>query len=225
MLSTAILAVVLAAPKIVAPETDYDFGVVEEGKPAVHIFKLQNVGDDTLVIDRVRSSCGCTAALLSEKQIPPGGEAEVKVTFNTTGRGGQTFHKTVSIYSNDPEQPKLVLHIRGKVKEMPKPKGWIKPGYLDLGTLQVGDTVQKTVFLHSTGQEPLVIREMVATSGVQIQPWTQDTVPPGDSVAIQFEVIPVMPGRFEGVLVVKTNDPTVPQKFLRLVGQVKEAER
>ncbi len=222
--SWILMVTLLAFPRIAVPETDYDFGTVEEGKPAVHIFKIYNHGEDTLVIQRVRSSCGCTAVLLSEKQIPPGGEAKVQVTFNTSGRGGQKFHKTVTIESNDPKTPKLVLHIRGFVQAVPKPKGWIQPGFINLDTLAVGDTWRGTVYLKSTGEKPLVIREMVATSGVQIEPWTQDTVPPGDSVEIHFSVIPVMPGRFEGVLVVKTNDPTVPQKFLRLAGQVKEAK-
>jgi hypothetical protein len=56
-----------AAPAIYFPETEYNFGKMKEGKVGEHTFRFSNKGNSSLVISDVRTSCGCTAALLSSK--------------------------------------------------------------------------------------------------------------------------------------------------------------
>lgn len=225
MIAWVLIPILIAVPKIKVPESSYNFGTIKEGEPAVHIFTILNEGDDTLHINRVRSSCGCTAALLSDKDIPPGDRAEIKVTFDSRGRGGRAFHKTVTVYSDDPKRPVVTLHIKGKVEEVPKPKGIIEPGFLDLGTIQLADTVKKYTYLKSIGKRALTIKEIVSTRGIYVDPWTTDSIIPGDSARIDFKVIPTLSGRFEGVIVVKTNDSLVPQKFIRLVAKVEGEQK
>jgi len=90
-------------PKIRLDKDKMDFGKVKQGKVLTHIFKLVNEGDETLTIDRVRTTCGCTAVLVSKKEIPPGKEGELKVTFNTRGYAGK-LSKYIYVDSNDPTQ-------------------------------------------------------------------------------------------------------------------------
>ena len=80
-------------------EERYDFGKIVQGTVVEHVFKFTNAGDDTLVIDRVESTCGCTAAILSSSRIAPGESGEVKVTFDSHGKMG-SISKPVLIHSN-----------------------------------------------------------------------------------------------------------------------------
>ncbi|HDZ26388.1 MAG TPA: DUF1573 domain-containing protein, partial [Candidatus Aminicenantes bacterium] len=65
-------------PKLKFREESKDFGKVKQGEVLTHVFVFKNEGDETLVIKRVKTSCGCTAALLSKKEIAPGAEGEIK---------------------------------------------------------------------------------------------------------------------------------------------------
>ncbi len=95
--------------KINFQETKHDFGKVVQGVELVYEYKFKNDGEDTLVIKNVRASCGCTGASIGDKKkFENGEEGEIKVTFNTTGRSGMQS-KTVSVQSNDPENPNAVL--------------------------------------------------------------------------------------------------------------------
>jgi hypothetical protein len=48
--------------------------------------------------------------------IPPGGEGNITLTFNTNGYAGKTMTKTTLVKTNDPENPDLTLVISGQVK-------------------------------------------------------------------------------------------------------------
>jgi hypothetical protein len=97
-------------PKIEFSELAWDFGEVFPGDEATHEFKIFNKGDGLLKINNVRSSCGCTAAVTSKKEIGPGEEGSVKAAYNThQGRGKVT--KFITVFSNDPDQPEVKLRV------------------------------------------------------------------------------------------------------------------
>ena len=102
------------SPSIVFEETEHDFGDVEKQSTVKHIFKFKNHGDALLVIDKVRATCGCTGTLLSEKEIPAGGEGTLEITFKSGLSGGKKA-KSVYVNSNDPKQPSAQLRIKANV--------------------------------------------------------------------------------------------------------------
>lgn len=95
--------------KITFVETKHDFGKVPQGEELVYQYKFTNVDEDTLRIDNVRASCGCTGVTLgNKKNFAKGEKGEIKVTFSTTGRNG-IQNKTISVQSNDPNNPNVML--------------------------------------------------------------------------------------------------------------------
>lgn len=96
------------------PENQYNFGKVKEGTTVTHTFELVNKGTDILNIKDVRTSCGCTAALVSSSQLKPGEKGTLKVDLDTKGRNGK-MSRTISIMSNDSQQPTKVLTIYAEV--------------------------------------------------------------------------------------------------------------
>ena len=83
-------------------KTYHDFGNVEEGQVLEYAFTFLNSSDYPLIFSESKTSCGCTVADWSSKEIPPGKEGEIKVKFFTKGRSGVQI-KTVSLKANTME--------------------------------------------------------------------------------------------------------------------------
>lgn len=77
----------------------YDFGNVEEGAAADHVFTFTNNGKENLVIQRVQPSCGCTTPDWTKDPIPPGKTGMIKASYGTQGRPGH-FEKSMTVFTN-----------------------------------------------------------------------------------------------------------------------------
>jgi hypothetical protein len=104
----------LAAPKLKVDSTHFDFGFTPEGLPVIHRYWAYNVGTDTLKINRVRPSCGCTTVPLTKKELAPGDSVSLELKFDTKRFKGQ-IAKTAAIDSNDPDHPETQLHFSARV--------------------------------------------------------------------------------------------------------------
>ena len=100
-----------SGPRMTFDEKDFDFGDIVSGEIAEHVYTFQNTGEDTLRIATVYSSWGCTASLLSSEVIAPTDSGEIKVSFNSKYRHGD-YKKTITVYSNDPEEPVIKLSLK-----------------------------------------------------------------------------------------------------------------
>jgi hypothetical protein len=95
---------------IYVSETQHDFGKVNEGDKVDYTFTFVNKGSSNLIIKDIKTSCGCTAALLSVDNLAPGQEGTLKVELDTKNRSGK-MSRTVTINSNDPKEPSKILTI------------------------------------------------------------------------------------------------------------------
>ena len=103
------------APKIVFDDTDYNFGKVKTGAMVKYSFTFTNMGKEDLIIRKVKSSCGCTATSPADKVIKKGKTSKIDIVFNTHGRTGRQ-HKTVTVITNDPNNPEVILNIHGEAE-------------------------------------------------------------------------------------------------------------
>ena len=107
----------LSRARIFLPDTRWDFGYVPKGGSVTHIFKVKNIGEDTLIIVRVRPGCACTMVPLSKDRLAPNETADLEVTFDSEKiRTGKTS-KSIQIISNDPAKPFQDLHFTARVGE------------------------------------------------------------------------------------------------------------
>ena len=102
-----------SAPVAVFESNVYDFGNIKEGDLTSHSFKLKNDGKTNLLIRNVKASFGCTA-VKNENMVKPGETTDLKVTFNSRGKRGRQ-NKSVTVITNDPQNPTTVLRIMGNV--------------------------------------------------------------------------------------------------------------
>ena len=91
-----------------------DYGKIIKGSEGERTFVFTNVGDAPLIIQSIKSSCGCTVPKKPEKPIMPGEKGEIKVSYDTKRVGG--FSKAITIFSNAKNSRKIIK-IKGIIKK------------------------------------------------------------------------------------------------------------
>lgn len=88
-------------------ETTHDFGKIPQGRPVTYIFTIKNSGKDTLKLEDVRASCGCTTPEWSREPVAPGASGNLTVGYNAAAEG--PFSKSVAIYYNGQQQKNITI--------------------------------------------------------------------------------------------------------------------
>jgi hypothetical protein len=142
-------------PAIFFEKPDFNFGQIYKGQKIEHIYEFENRGKDILYIGKVKSSCGCTAVILTNNTIPPGKTGEIRATFNSKSYTGNV-NKSISVISNDPERPSYKLTISGKIIEDVS----IKPRNINFGSVYIGEKTNKTVTIKSQTKPDFKIKKI-----------------------------------------------------------------
>ena len=88
--------------KMQFPEAKFNFGKIKEGDVVKHAFRFKNIGINPLLIIKAEASCGCTVPSIPKAPVPPGGEGEITVQFDSHHRKGHQ-QKNVIVFSNAEE--------------------------------------------------------------------------------------------------------------------------
>jgi len=185
-------------PIIFFKTPDFNFGQIYKGQKVEHIYTFENRGKDTLKIKKVKSSCGCTAVILTNNTIPPGETGEIKATFSPGSLSGN-IKKSITVASNDPDTPKYRLTISGEViKDL-----IIKPEHIDFGSVSVGEKSSKTISIKSQTEPDFKIKKITSS-----KPFMDATIVGekngGYIIKIVLKHNPVI-GRFSGGIYLETN--------------------
>lgn len=102
-------------PKIKFETTVHDFGENPQGTPVEYEFKFKNVGNEPLVLQSVKASCGCTTPFWPKEPIQPGQESGIKARYNMARAGSFTKTITVTIAPKvETDTPEIIkLTIKG----------------------------------------------------------------------------------------------------------------
>ena len=202
------------APRVVFKELERDFGRLKQGETVSYEFIFKNEGTAPLKVTRVTTSCGCAAALVSQKEIAPGKEGRLKVSFDSRGYSGPVV-KYIYFGSNDPKQPQVELTIKAEVETGPAAKLELDRYNLDLGISLEGEESSAKLLVRNTGQLELRIEpenpefSFLVKNKPVIFPYR---LPAGQ--AVEFEIkLPGRTGRtglLRDYILLKSNDPVRP---------------
>lgn len=184
-----------------------DHGAINQDDKVEKTFKFKNVGNEELKISSVRSTCGCTAALVSQKSIPPNGQGEIKVTFNTKGKQG-IQHQKIYIQSNDPVTPIAQVQLTGTVISA---KVSVYPRGVDFGTLRDGEIASKDINVFDSGGYDFKVTKVVSDSPFVncVVIATGDTGHPKYSVIVSL-TRDTPPGELKAKVSITTTHPREP---------------
>ncbi len=90
----------------------FDFGEIEKGKPVETTFQFRNLSPSPIVIDLVRTTCGCTIPEWSKTPIEPHQIGEIKVVYDAHKSG--FFRKRIKVFFEGKRKAKK-LTISGEV--------------------------------------------------------------------------------------------------------------
>ena len=106
-----------SGPEIEFEKIVHDYGDVPYNGDGKCEFRFTNTGTEPLLIQKPKSSCGCTIPSWPNEPILPGESEVIKVTYKTN-RVGQ-INKTVTVTSNALKNSTMVLRIKGRVLQQP----------------------------------------------------------------------------------------------------------
>ncbi len=201
-------------PKIRFDRPDYDFGEVEAGDEVEHDFVFENVGGGLLRIEKVLTTCGCTAALSPEEEVAAGGAGKIKTTFHTRGFQG-AVKKGLVVKTNDPENELVRLTIGGKVV----PEIEVEPRYLNWETLQPGDSPppKKLTVRFRKGRGLRLEKIQSESPAVVLEKESESEHKVVYSVSLADD-LPA--GRFTGRITIRSNSERVPEIRVPFQGRV-----
>lgn len=191
-------------------EEVWDFGKVKQGEVLAHEFVFTNEGGAPLVIERVATSCGCTAALASEDRIDPGKEGRIKASFDTRGYAGSVV-KYVYVESNDASNARRELKITAEIDVPPQPRIELDRYNADLGLSLEGEEASTRFTVRNVGELELKI-EIAHPDFTFFAGGKPAVFPMGVAAgkAVELEVrfpAPTKPGVLRDYILVKSNDP------------------
>jgi hypothetical protein len=210
------------APRAVVTQPVWDAGAVARGATVRHDFALRNEGNAELRVHEVQATCGCTVAKF-DQSIPPGAAGVVTAEVHTEAFRGP-IAKDVTVLTNDPANPSIVLTLRADVRPLVD----AAPGYVHFVHVQgaAAPTSKQTVWSGDQAElAVLAVESPLPAITVAFRPAADGERSP-DGRGRQWVLTATLdseapPGPLSGDLVVRTNHPQQPTLLLPLAGYVR----
>jgi len=173
--------------KITFSETLWDFGHIPKAGKVVHTYQIKNVGEDTLFIVKVRTTCGCTSAPLSKETLAPGEKATLDVIFDPAKVMVGETTKRLHVVCNDPNNPLAEIRFTAKIghgSSLVK----ITPAFVDFDSASSGTRTTQTLTIENTsGEKMSLIRVEGPGEGVDADMKDQ-VLQPGQSIQVTLKL-------------------------------------
>jgi hypothetical protein len=197
-------------------EKAYDFGTMYQNEEASHVFTFRNIGNDVLKIEKVKSSCGCTAALPQKRELDPGDETTMTVTFKS-GSMRNRVTKRVHIDTNDAVEPRMTLTITATVKVEVE----VSPSGVYVRNLGVGEIVQRDVEIAPVSVKSFRILQTSADHPAVIVKKILPPAKPEEPYKLTIQLGPIsQPGRVSAKVLVRTDLPHTPEITIPVYGRI-----
>ena len=162
MVLASLLAVLIGSPapaqewaRKMFQSTSHDFGSVARDSKAEYEFVLSNIYVQDVHIASVRSSCNCTSPRVEKPLLKTYEKSAIIAHANTEAfRGSQSA--TITVTFDKPMRATVQLHVRMYIRSDVE----LDPAGVDLGDVDQGRAVEKTVTVTRTGRSDWRILEV-----------------------------------------------------------------
>ena len=197
--------------------TRHDFGTVARAAKAEHEFALSNLYLEDVHIASVRTSCGCTTPQIKKADLKTYEKSAIVAIFNT-GKFLGSRGATLTVTFDKPFYAEVQLQVSGYIRS----DVVFDPGSVQLGTVEQGKPVQKSVTVNYAGRDDWKIVG-VKTANPHIAAEVQETGRGNGLVSYKIlvrmdEKAPL--GYVNDHLTLLTDDRSMPQVPLAVEGMV-----
>lgn len=200
-----------ATPAATVAQPDFTFPTALDGAKITHTYEIENSGTAPLVIEQLKTSCGCTTGDYTD-EIAPGEKGTVTVVGDTTGYGGKLFRTVIQVFTNDPGASPLKLSLSGKVDAV----AVVQPENLRLSG-DVGETVTAEVTITPSPEYPFTITGVTFLSGKNLRHRLEQTA---NGYLLTLENTLAVKGRYYDAITLTTDLPGSPQLTVRVLGDI-----
>jgi hypothetical protein len=202
------------------PIKTHDFGTVAVASKTEFRFPITNTSNNTIHIQNVRASCGCTTPIVETPYIAPGQSGSVVARFNTdTFRGKKGATLTVVI--DQPSYAEVRLRVDGYIRQ----DMVFNPGSVEFGKISHGESHARAAKILYAGRDDWSVVDVISN-----KPWMSVEVKQESrglqkvTYEVQVKLDPSAPaGFFQDELIVVTNDRAMPRVPLRVSGELESA--
>jgi hypothetical protein len=199
-------------------ETKHDFGTVAKNAQTEFRFDFTNLYRDDVHIASVRTSCGCTTPIVTNKTVKSLDHGEVIAHFNTDKFIGQRG-ATLTVVIDRPLQAEVQLRVDGNIRNDVQ----VRPGVVNFGSVTQGTPLEQTVVVDYTGsgtgnwQVTGVRSDSPYLETKVLQPTTNSRRTFSVFVRLKDDA---PPGYLQDQVTVLTNDPSTPEVPVQIAGRV-----
>ncbi len=152
---------VAAGGSISFDKESHDYGRVLYGNSVKHQFVISNTGTQTLTIEKLHATCGCTRTVKGSSEIPPGGKTTLEAEFDTNGLRPGRKEKSIYVHSNDPIRPVVRLTLLADVVRDIS----LEPPSLARHLTKFEDAISFPMKLRNSGEKPYSVIGIKSPSG------------------------------------------------------------
>lgn len=133
-------------PLVHFPTESLDLGRIKviRNTPYRAAFRLENRGDEVLILEKIRISCGCVSAVPDQTMILPGESAAILVSARADQPGRRSV--TVTVESNSSTRPAVPLRIQWEAIDSVQ----FEPPEVQFGVVREGATLRQQVTVAAT---------------------------------------------------------------------------
>lgn len=210
-------------PDLVPPEI-VDFGQIVVDYSSEGAVRINNNGLGILEIDEITintEDVGASAFTLGDvpDEVPGKSVYELPVWFLPTDP--ITYSATLTIHSNDADDPALAVTLTGQGIVAPTPDIECSSLSMDFGTVLPGSSNVLYLSCTNVGEDILEItNEVQLGSGAFLLPQdhTGYLLPTGQSITLLVNYTPITADGDNGTVTISSNDPDEPETVITLVG-------
>jgi hypothetical protein len=194
-----------------------DFGDVMQDSVIHAKIQFKNVGESPLIISKIHTSCGCTAAILDKLEYQPGDTGEIDVQLKTKGFSGAIRkYVTIDLTEGQPASTRIILQSKIKTKIE------VEPAFIDLQNITMKDSEnERYISVTNNMSDPMIVEEVKTNiKNLQIELQTV-TVRPGQTEKIKVVYNPYRLGRNDGYIDLVIKDPLTTVKRIPVFINVK----
>ncbi len=213
-------------PDIAVNPTSVAFAPVVTGSSGSATVTVTNEGTGSLSISST-SLGGADASLFSIDSgggsviLGPGTSRDIDLSFSPTALG--SFSATLTIDSDDPDEPSVVVPLSGDGVAAPPPDIAVSPGSVSFGSVVTGSSGSSSVLVSNDGSGSLSV-SATTLGGTDASLFSIDggggafVLAPSESRVIDLSFSPTALGSFSATLTIDSDDPDEPSVVVPLSG-------
>ena len=195
-----------------------NLGDVPDDTVASTVIRFKNIGRDTVRVEEVRTSCGCTVPKIEKLTYLPGEEGSILVQFNARGFRGKV-RKWVKIFfeKGQPAMLRIVLQARvvPLVEIDPEIVYW-------QGITRKQKQVARSIVVRNNSDRPLQVKKILSTNPLLKISRQEMKIPPHVADTLQIIYTPEKIGSDDSIVFLEFANPKLAPKRIAVYIQVKE---